>query len=52
MSKTTTLPFKILYKRESNIGWEEFIRYERKEECIKYLENVNPTLRPATIVFG
>lgn len=46
------LPFKILHKPENSISWEEFIQYETKEECIKYLENVNPTLRPATIVFG
>jgi predicted RNase H-like nuclease (RuvC/YqgF family) len=46
------LKFRILYKPEGSITWKEFIRYETKEEAISYLENVNPTLRPALITSG
>ncbi len=46
----TSLPYRILTLE--NKHWQEFIKYETLEECISYLENVNPTLRPAQIVTG
>jgi len=46
------LPYIILHKEPQDITWKEFIRYETKREAISYLENVNPTLRPALISFG
>lgn len=46
------LPFRIIWKPQDSNTWKEFIKYETKEEAISYLENVNPVLRPACIVFG
>lgn len=46
------LAYRILFKPEGSTTWKEFIKYETKEEAISYLENVNPTLRPAIISFG
>ena len=46
-----SLYYRILTKQPDEL-WKEFIRYDTKEECISYLENVNPTLRPALIVGG
>lgn len=46
------LAYRILWKPQDSNTWKEFIRYETKEEAISYLENVNPTLRPALIVIG
>ncbi len=45
------LTFRILTPSENGM-WKEFIKYETKEECISYLENVNPKLRPAQIITG
>lgn len=46
------LPFRVIWKPQDSNTWKEFIKYETKEEAISYLENVNPTLRPACIVIG
>lgn len=48
----TNLTFKILHKSHDEVQFKEFIKYETLEECINYLEKVNSTLRPATIVTG
>lgn len=49
----THLTFRILHKpNKDSPQFKEFIKYETLEECINYLEKVNPTLRPATIVTG
>lgn len=48
-----SLTFRILHKpHDESSQFKEFIKYETLEECIKYLENVNKTLRPAMIVTG
>ena len=52
MSDKPRMTVRILFKPEGNITWKEFIRYDTKEEAISYLENVNPTLRPALITSG
>ena len=47
-----SLGFRILTRNSNQEGWKEFIKYSTKQECIDYLEKVNPTLRPALIVRG
>jgi len=47
-----SLNYRIMHKPEDSITFKEFISYNTKEECINYLEMVNPTLRPVYIVTG